>query len=457
MQITITAPARGIPPTTQRLLERMLCPLTGLSQGVGFVQRSPLEPRCAIAGGELTGVHLLRGLPAPRAGSFHIGGSGFTAAEALIATLGETVERYAQHLALASQKIAVRHASWQELQRQGVRTAMPAQGNFFTDVQFRQPGFPFQRLTPSQPIGWIQAQSLIDGADCWIPAQLALAGYVRSTTEPQFMVGVTTGTAAHRTFQQALRNALLELIQIDAAIGHWHGTVRAVPVALDMRAAAVSELIAKATSTAGPQPRFYWLPSADLPGHAIACLLSRDAIPCCAIGLGCDLRLSRALYKAFLEAVAVAQLAKITLFRQQVELATAPDGETDQTQAPLPMEPPFYDLDANVGYYARQQRAAITERFSSEAPAMPARELPPDVNLDGWDAIRYLVHAFAQTKKELALLDLTTQDIADLGLHVARVWSPDTLSLPLPSAPPLQHPRFAQYGGAVHDAVHPYP
>jgi thiazole/oxazole-forming peptide maturase SagD family component len=271
------------------------------------------------------------------------------------------------------------------------------------------------------------------------------------------MTGVTTGTAAHRTFQQALRNALLELIQIDAAIGHWYGSVSAVPLALDTRAAAVSELITKATSTAGPQPHFYWLPSADLPAHAIACLLSHDTVPFCAIGLGCDLHLSRALYKAFLEAAAVAQLAKIILFRQQVELATVTDGEAGTSQAPLPVEPPFYDLDANVGYYARRQRAILVERFPTNTPVTPARELPPDIDLDGWDAIRYLVHAFAQTHKELVLLDLTTQDIADLGFHVARVWSPDTLSLPLPSAPPLQHPRFSRYGGPAHDAPHPYP
>jgi hypothetical protein len=32
--------------------------------------------------------------------------------------------------------------------------------------------------------------------------------------------------------------------------------------------------------------------------------------------------------------------------------------------------------------------------------------------------------------------DLTSSDVAELGFVVERVWSPDTLSLPLPSAPP---------------------
>jgi len=40
----------------------------------------------------------------------------------------------------------------------------------------------------------------------------------------------------------------------------------------------------------------------------------------------------------------------------------------------------------------------------------------------------------AATGKRLAVLDLTTPDVADLGFTALRVWSPDTLSLPLPSA-----------------------
>jgi ribosomal protein S12 methylthiotransferase accessory factor len=55
------------------------------------------------------------------------------------------------------------------------------------------------------------------------------------------------------------------------------------------------------------------------------------------------------------------------------------------------------------------------------------------------------------------LIDLTTPDIRDLGLRVLRVWSPDLLTLCLPSAPPLAHPRFGDYGGVGEEKPHPYP
>jgi len=69
----------------------------------------------------------------------------------------------------------------------------------------------------------------------------------------------------------------------------------------------------------------------------------------------------------------------------------------------------------------------------------------------------HLIAAFKETGKELAFLDLTTPDIADLGFRVARVWSPDTLSLSLPSAAPVLHPRFRAYGGVIRESPHPYP
>ncbi|MFF4414406.1 hypothetical protein ACFYY8_17910 [Streptosporangium sp. NPDC001559] len=64
--------------------------------------------------------------------------------------------------------------------------------------------------------------------------------------------------------------------------------------------------------------------------------------------------------------------------------------------------------------------------------------------------------AFARTGKQLSYLDLTTPDIRRLGLTVRRVWSPDTLGPCLPSAPPLLHRRFADYGGAANPEPHPY-
>lgn len=80
-----------------------------------------------------------------------------------------------------------------------------------------------------------------------------------------------------------------------------------------------------------------------------------------------------------------------------------------------------------------------------------------DVDAGPEEQVRLLAGAFNATGKELVVLDLTTADVRALGFRSIRVWSPQTLSLSLPSAPPLAHPRFRAYGGARDGHPHPYP
>jgi thiazole/oxazole-forming peptide maturase SagD family component len=447
MQISAATTATSLSPMTSILLERMHCPLTGLAQAIGFARRGIVEPRVAVAGGDMTGVHVLAQRPPPREGAYHIGGSGITYEEVIIRTLGETLERYAQFIPAQLDGRRIRSATPDELVAAGEPTVATDGWRFFTSEQVQRPGFPFAQLSPQQPIGWVQARSVPDGEPCWAPAQQALVGYQRHRDEPAYMPGVTTGTAAHTRLEDAVLNALLELIQIDAAVGHWYGSGQAVAIAPDARTRILDALIGDRLRPGGPSVRFYRLPSADLPGFAIACVLASAHVPRLAVGLGSAMGLTRAMYRAFLEAAAVAQLAKVILFRQMTMGLVPGSAEPDR----------IYDLDSNVGYYAAgSDGAAVADRFAGDDP-VAASDLDDDAPGDAAAHVALLIEAIRATDKRLVFLDLTTSDVAQLGFCVVRLWSPDLLSLPLPSAPPLEHPRFLAYGGTAHDAPHPYP
>ena len=447
MDVSVGAAADPLDPATALLLGRMLCPLTGLAQSVGFARRGVLEPRVAVAGGDMTGVHVLGDRKPPREGAYHIGGSGTTLEEVVIRTLGETIERYAQFTPDQAGRRENLLASLAEMRDRGRRIIANEGCRFFTDEQLGRSGFPFASLTQERPIGWTVAVSLPGGEECWVPAQQVLVGYAKGAGEPQYMPGVTTGTAAHTGVAAATRNALLELVQIDAAVGHWYGADEAIEIAPDARTEAAIQLIVRRLRPGGPALRFLWLPSADLPGFAVACVLEWDELPRLAVGLGCDLALTRAMHKAFLEGAAVAQLAKVILFRQ----ATA--GQTPGESEPNGI----YDLDTNVAHYAMHADEPAIRAKLTRCKRRAALDLPVDLAGSVGDDVRTLVGAFAACGRRLVLLDLTTADVRALGFRVVRLWSPDLLSLPLPSAPPLEHPRFADYGGAAHEAPHPYP
>lgn len=447
MRVQVAGNDTNLAVATQLLLRRMLCPLTGLSQEIGFVMRDAGECRLAIAGGEMTGVHVLRDKPPPARGAYHIGGSGTTYDEAIIRTLGETIERYAQFTAFPAGRQRVEAASLHEMHASERRVLAAPGLRLFSAEQLDRPGFPFARVDSGTRIGWLRAFSLHDGSECWLPAQQAAVGYPGLPGEPRFAEGVTTGSAAHTDVGRALRSGLLELVQIDAAMGHWYARGRSLTLGSDARTRAVEAVIARRRPRHGADPSFHWLCSADLPGFPIACLIEGTDLPRAAVGLGCDLRLARAMYNAFLEASAVAQLAKVSLFRDAMDRRLEAEPREDREH--------IYDLDSNVVRYAVSDAGLLRARFDMERAA-PA-DLPPDVD-DGVAAdVRHLIDGFAASGKELACIDTTTEDVAELGFRVVRVWSPRMLTLSLPGAPPALHPRFEDYGGFTGEEPHPYP
>ncbi len=444
MKVNLGASDAQLRPSTRALLGRVVSSPLGLSPQFSFLMRSALEPKLAVAVGDMTGVHMLLGQRS--AGVHHISGTGTSYDGAVIRLLAETIERYAQYIAAVSKRQQLVFASYNSMVTNS-RVLMPENLQYFSDDQLARPGFPFSRLSANAEIGWLSAKSLTNGSICWLPAQIALVGYPKRPGEPGLTLGVSTGTAAHTSLDRAFQNALLELIQIDAAMGNWYGKQLPIGIQLggNQRTKAVENVLARHLNRHGPAPSFYWLPSADLPGFAIACVMKDEEIPKFAVGLGCDLCLTQAMYKAFLEAAAVAKLAKVTIFRQAI-------GELPSIKDPNQI----YDLDSNVAYYAVMARSAFLTRFS-DSPGVSPSDLPPDVNLGTRGNLRHLIDGFKDTGKELVFLNLTTTDIRDLGFYVVRVWSPDTISLCLPSAPPAMHRRFQAYGSIINEVAHPYP
>ena len=211
--------------TTDILLQNMLSPLCGLSQRLGLVNRSPYEVNTFTAAGELSGVHHLLGRPEPNRGGYHIGGSGIFFDEAVIKTLAESIERYAQLMIEAEHAFEFVFKPYTELDK-SADMLDEVYLNFFDEQQLANQTFPFSPFNKEQPLGWIKTRSALHRQYyMWVPAQLLLIAYdlKKDQGEKCLNAAVTTGTAAHVNHELSTINAILELIQIDAAMGHWYG------------------------------------------------------------------------------------------------------------------------------------------------------------------------------------------------------------------------------------------
>jgi thiazole/oxazole-forming peptide maturase SagD family component len=456
LQINVASMDGELRSATAQLIDRLVSPLCGVDQGIGFIRRSRSDPRFAVAGAELTGVHYLLGQR--EAGSYHIGGGGVTVEEAVIRTLAESLERYGQLVAASAGRHKIRFTTYRELMHHGERVVDPSQLHFFTDEQVATPGFPFQPFLTDSPIGWVLAQSAMDGGEYWIPAQLAFVGYVvmSDAGERRIGAGVTTGTAAHTSRITARRNALLELVQIDAVMGHWYTDRVAPEIVHDVSSVSLQNLIGEFFPAGFPHPRFYWLRTAETSVCVVSCIIRKagEALPSVSIGLGADYHAVRAMYKALVEAVGVMQLAKVGLVNEALERWRTSEAEekhkgTDQAL--------ILDLDSNVTYYAAGNDHNSIDRKFGGGQAVHVSQLPNRVGLGDDDQVADMLDALGKASVQVVELDLTTADVAAVGFNVARMWSPDLLPLCLPSCPPNRHSAFARYGGATHSCPHPYP
>lgn len=426
----------------------MISPLCGFDKNFAFALRDGLMPKLVVVIPQFAAVHRLLRLERPLA--YHIGGYGMFTEEALLRALGETLERYSHVLMPLYLKDQLEFTTYDSIATRAGSAFGPRDISPFTAEQLATETFLFRGWSSSDPITWVKGFSPFDGSDVWAPAQAVLVGYMprHQDGEPWITAAVTTGSAAHTEGRKALRSALCELAEVDASMGFWYTGRVAPQITPDRRTRHVTEIVARATPVNGVGCTFHYLASPDLAAHVVACVVKSPSgqIPACGIGVGSDLDLERAMYRAWLEASAITHLAMVA-FLQADALDSIP---TDDMSA-------FGDLDQNVGFYALPENIhIIDERFSSSA-TVAASDIPdfacPTVDAE----VTRLLESFGNSHKRLAFFDFTTPDVADLGFVVTRCYSPDTLALCLPSYPHLGHPRFQAYGAPAYGVPHPYP
>lgn len=447
-----SADPRRLSPQVRALMQKTMSPLCGVTKSLGVFLGNADEPRFVVAGAELTGMHIIQNRNPPSR-SMHIGGCGASTRESFLPALAEALERYAQLWAGMRQVNSDRFCSHTELRAAGVPVVDLDKLVYFTDEQHADNTHPFAAPDPDKPMSWSRGLSLVDGRRIYAPSHLLFLGYTPrvSEGEPWLAPAVTTGTAVHVTPLMAYRNALLELAQLDCAMGHWYGGKRPVRVRLDKRTPSLRTALERLVGPACmAQAIFYLLPNADLTVFTAACLMSDpDGLPAAVVGLGSDMRLESALYKALAESSGIYQLAKLVLLQEL---------DSNGGQLPEIDTNKIYDLDLNVVYYAMPQNAGLLRARFTECDEASASDLPPDASAGPGPDIARLGADFRETGKELLYYDLTTADLRQAGFYAARVWSPDTISLSLPSAPVFGHHRLKAYGGPFHEpGVHPYP
>ncbi len=356
-------------------------------------------------------------------------------AQALAGAIGEAVERYSSRIVPDEQLVT---ASLQDL---GDHALDPRNLVLYSDDQYNRTGFPYLPVDEHQMIRWAHGHSLTRNVPVLVPAVAAYFPYAAVPGEYPMMEQTTSGLACGNTMEEAILSALLEVVERHAAMSMWLATVSAPH--LDYRAA--DNALLRRTIRLFDRVR-YDIHLMDATGDLGIPVVVSAAVD--RSGRGPAITFSSA---AATTAAGAAIGALEELGQCYGWLKSLMARQTGKLLQPLD---DIGTVEDHVLWAAAPERFELVEFAVGSSRTRTLEDLPNLSTGDVLADIQACVAALASHNYEVIAVDVTSPDIREVGLHVARVLVPGAQPLyfgqglerisprvPLPAGPnPLPHP-----------------
>jgi ribosomal protein S12 methylthiotransferase accessory factor len=324
------------------------------------------------------------------------------------AALGEAIERYAA-IFLPHERI---HAG--TARALGERAVRPSRFALFDETQFEIPCFPFVPFTEDTPTTFVEGVDLRDDASAYLPAELVFLRPPPSSHRP---IGYATssGLACGPTEDEAVLGALLELLERDAVMLTWKCRLSlplldwsedAAVTALDRRFFAATGLRVSVLDASC----FLGLPVTISVLHG-----PRGADAALAVGAAAAATVGEAWIKAVAESFGVYRWLR----QRATQAGDAPPVEPDVVET----------FDDHMLFYARDERAEIAAFLDESTERRLTADVPTLEGSTPRAQIDALLSRLARHGSSAYAVDVTSPDVRELGLHVARVIAPELCAL----------------------------
>ncbi|MBC6449954.1 YcaO-like family protein [Actinokineospora xionganensis] len=394
---TVGLPAGDDPAALLEALAGWVDPLTGVIPWISLKQPLGTGPDLPFVATAAPPHHLdAEG----RAKALPIGwGKGATQAEAILSAVGEAVERYAPSLPEAEKLVWARPADL------AGDILDPREFPLYQAESYARPGFEFAPFDRRTDHPWVRGTWLGTDRPVWVPAVFT---YLAMTLLPEHLIcqGTSNGLAAGADAESATVRAVLELIERDAMMAAWLTGAKGRFVELDDTLDPDLAAIVEALRTQGVTVEVYLLPT-SMYGVTAAALALGDGKrrPGATLGLGAD-RSPRAAIRA-----AVLELAQ-----------TASHLAGLMRERPVPKSPEdVREMLDHAAYYFPLDRVAAFDRLRCGGTSR-LRDLREPV---AESSVTDLAHVLGSAKVRVAVVDVTSADVATGPFRVVRAVSPD--------------------------------
>ncbi len=343
------------------------------------------------------------------------GGGGDRVEVALAATIGEMVERYCMYWFDRKSLVT---GTYRELEKDAIS---PHALRLYSEEQVRNkpPEVNLDYFTENVNISWVWAYSLTRRRPVLVPATLVYLGYEEVEGEKVIGRNASSGLAAGATLEEAILSGLNEVIERDAFTISWMR--RRVGPLIKVDDDELAESIRKRYMTDHPEVnlRFHDI-SLDIRTTCVLGLLRRPAEFGPALSVSSVSRTSPrdAIGKCMRE---IGQgFPYIRYLRDQLK-----DWE---------MAPDFTDLTTFDHHYTMYNRRPdlVTRNLSfcdAVTDEVLMSELPDPSTGRPLGDIDVLTQMLDELGHEVIVVDITTPDVKEVGLHVVRVLAPGLMPI----------------------------
>jgi ribosomal protein S12 methylthiotransferase accessory factor len=332
------------------------------------------------------------------------GGVGTTRPRAIAKAMGEAVERYCA--AIFDDRELVR-ASYRELRD---RATPPDAFSLYRPEQLAAPGFPWLPFTEETQVAWTRGRSLLDGDDVLVPAAAVHVPFVYRLAlgDVPVMEPISTGLACGSSYETATCSALCEAVERDAFTITWQARLSRPRVPRRGLPAEVLDLLRRYEDVGLGVEIADITTDLGIPTLLTVAIGRAPTSPAIAVAAACDPSPTTALVKSLEE------LAHTRKYAAQL-MDHTPEVPFDVAAG----HPAVKTQREHLRAYCPQASIRHAEFLwaSDESHELLRAEEPAP-------SLAALVARVSAAGLEPIACDLTTPDVADLGLAVIRVVVP---------------------------------
>lgn len=446
-----TEPAAFNPNHILDILPSIFSPRTGIIRSLAPTKLAATEPRLFTYFATVADL-----LHDPELAGWYGTAIGLTQAEAMAATLGEALERYSLFNAGAYVDDKLIRATYGEVAEWAVD---PSRFSRCSDKEYeycRSHGINLRSPTPETIYSWTWGYSLTQRQPVLVPASQVYQGR-RFDVSERFTFPSSSGSALGQSLLGASLQGLYEVVERDAFTITWLNRLSAPQISLETvakQSAAIQQILDTAAHSYIELRLNNLTTDTGIPVVFCTCLNSGTRLPGLVVGASANLDPERAVRKALMEAI------HCRVFFS----------EDFQSKAGKLTPEMVTNRDQHVLLYTQPEMVSALDFLTKADGAQSLEDLPNRYQPDSVIAnLETCVAQLAACGMEAIVVDITADDIRELGFVAAKVIVPEAQPLNFGPTRYLSGPRLYEVpaklcytGGLTHESnlnplPHPFP